>query len=166
MSASLQCLVVGTDFSDTSDAAIVSALDLARSLRARVTLVHAYELPMYAFPDGAMSHAEVLADLSAALRQALESEIALHAGRGVPMTSVLMLGTAVEVLNHVAEDVDADLIVVGAHGRSGLARAILGSTAEQVVRSAKRPVLTVRPAADLTLREQQSRRRTPQGARV
>jgi nucleotide-binding universal stress UspA family protein len=164
--SSLQSLVVGTDFSDTSEAAIESALTLASTLGAQVTLVHAYELPLHAFPDGAVSHAEVLADLSAALRKALDSEIALRAEHGVAIRPVLVLGPAVDALNDVADEVDADLIVVGTNGRSGFARTILGSTAEQLVRSARRPVLAVRATTELTLRERLGRKNSPHGARA
>jgi nucleotide-binding universal stress UspA family protein len=49
-----------------------------------------------------------------------------------------------EEINAVAEEIDADLVVIGTHGRRGLARALLGSVAEHVVRTGRRPIVTIR----------------------
>ena len=56
---------------------------------------------------------------------------------------VLRQGMPFEEVNSVAAEVDADLIILGTHGRRGLSRALLGSVAESVIRTATRPVLTI-----------------------
>ena len=56
------------------------------------------------------------------------------------MDGVLREGIAWEEINKVAEELQVDLVVIGTHGRKGLARALLGSVAEKVVRTSHRPV--------------------------
>ena len=68
---------------------------------------------------------------------------------GVEIGKVLLrTGDARDVINQTAKELDADLITMGTHGRRGVTRAILGSVAETVVRSAPCPVLTVRVHPD------------------
>jgi nucleotide-binding universal stress UspA family protein len=64
---------------------------------------------------------------------------------GVPYTILLRRGATQAVLNRVAEEEDVDLIILGTHGRHGVSHLFLGSTAEDVARSSKRPVITVGP---------------------
>jgi nucleotide-binding universal stress UspA family protein len=68
----------------------------------------------------------------------------MRKGKGVELDSELRQGTPWQEINDVAEKKNADLIVIGTHGRSGLAHALLGSVAERVIRSAARPVLVIR----------------------
>jgi universal stress protein A len=142
---SLRKILVPTDFSDTADAALLRALDLAEQFGAQVTLVHVYRIPTFGYPDGAMiAQVGVAQDLHVSLTNALKNELEAHAARGVPMSYVLRVGSATDAINDVADELGADMIVVGTHGRVGLAHVLLGSTAEQVLRTATRPVLVVR----------------------
>ncbi len=162
---SLQKMLVATDFSDASDVAVESALDLAEAMGASITLVHTYSLPTYGYPEGAfIPQAEVAHDLVTSLTAALKSEIESHAERRVPMAYVLRLGPAPEVINDVAEEIGADLVVVGTHGRTGLAHALLGSTAEHILRAATLPVLVVRTHAETGHEEQHERDDAPRDA--
>jgi nucleotide-binding universal stress UspA family protein len=141
-------LLVPIDFTDTSDFALEYALQLATGLGADIVVMHAYELPIYGFPDGAMiATAEVATKLSTAAQTALDAAVTSRKDRGVPMSSVLRDGVPYEEINTVAGEMDVDIIVIGTHGRKGLTRMLLGSTAEKVVRTATRPVLTVHPPA-------------------
>lgn len=161
----LDKILVATDFSDASDAAIDTAIALASRVGATITLVHAYELPFYGFPEaGMIAQAEVAADLDTSLHQVMRDEIASREDSGVAMTHVVRMGPAVEAINMIADEIAADLIVVGTHGRTGLVHAILGSTAEHVVRSAVRPVLIVRKPAAALSDEDQSRKNAPHEA--
>ena len=137
-------ILVGTDFSDTSDRALDYAIDLAKLLGAAVTVVHSYELPVYGFPDGALiATVEMATRLMTAAQAALSQTCETRAGKGVKLTPVLRQGIPWEEIHAVAEEVGADMIVIGTHGRKGLAHALLGSVAEKVVRTASRPVLTI-----------------------
>ena len=103
--------------------------------------MHAYEIPVVGFPDGAMiATADVAARISQAAQEALDKAVAALGGRGVPVDGILRDGAA-------ADEIDADLIVIGSHGRRGIAKALLGSVAESVVRHAHRPVVTIRAPA-------------------
>jgi nucleotide-binding universal stress UspA family protein len=146
--APIQRIVVATDFSDLAETVIDHALDLAKQLGASLTLVHAYEIPIYGFPDGVLvAPAELASRLGTSAQEALDSVAKRHADRGVALTTVLRMGPAWDEINAVAEETKADLIVVGTHGRRGLARALLGSTAERLIRTATRPVFVVHAAA-------------------
>jgi nucleotide-binding universal stress UspA family protein len=140
----LQRILVPTDFTETSDHALDWAIELAARLGAAVTVMHAYEIPVVGFPDGALiATADVASRIADASRTALDRTVEQHRGRGVPIDSVLRQGVAWEEIESVADELDADMIVIGTHGRRGLARALLGSVAENVVRTAHRPVLTL-----------------------
>jgi nucleotide-binding universal stress UspA family protein len=139
-------ILVATDFSDTADRALDYALALATALGGEVILVHAYEIPVYAFPDGAfLATTEISERLAEAARTALDAAIAARAGAKVAIRGVLRTGTPWTEIEAVAKEEKADLVVVGTHGRKGIARALLGSVAEKVVRTAPCPVLSVGP---------------------
>jgi nucleotide-binding universal stress UspA family protein len=109
-----------------------------------VAILHAYEIPIYGIPDGAfVATPEMVGRIQAAGQAALDATIAKRQGRGVPLEGHLSEGRPWEVIHETAAKVGADLIVIGTHGRRGLARALLGSVAEKVIRTATLPVLTV-----------------------
>jgi len=140
----IEKIVVGTDFSDIADTAVDYTVDLAAQVGAFVTLVHAYELPMYSFPDGVVvSSADAADKLTTLARERLDATVVRYKDRGVSVKSVLRMGPAWEELNNVAAEEAADLIVVGTHGRRGFSRVVLGSVAERMVRTATRPLIVV-----------------------
>jgi nucleotide-binding universal stress UspA family protein len=135
------------DFSDASRAAMETAADLARRFGATLTLLHAYPVPGYTFPDGSVV-------ASPRMLQELADQAARHLGEwkrlaqemGAPTVNAetLVGEPAPEILSY-ARDHGIDLLVVGTHGRTGLEHALMGSIAERVVRRARCPVLTVHP---------------------
>jgi len=137
-------ILVATDFSETSDRALDYAVDLAKLLDASITVMHAYELPVYGFPDGALiATVEIATRIMTAAQAALAQSCEVRANKGVKLSPILRQGVAFEEVHSVAEEINADLIVIGTHGRKGLSRALLGSVAEKVIRTATRPVLTI-----------------------
>ena len=141
----LRRILVPTDFTETSEHALDWALGVAAKVGATVTVMHSYEIPIISFPDGAIvATPDIASRIADASRAALDAAVKRVTGRGVPLESVLREGIAWEEINAVAESIDADLIVIGTHGRRGLARALLGSVAENVIRTANRPVVTIR----------------------
>ncbi len=109
-----------------------------------MTVMHAYEIPIVGFPDGALiATPELASRISDAAGAALDKTVARLQGRGVKVDGLLRDGVAFEEITRAADELDADLIVVGTHSRRGLARALLGSVAENVIRSSPRPVLTI-----------------------
>ena len=145
----LRTILVAVDFTETSDSAVEHAIALAKRSGGSVILMHAYEMPIYGFPDGALiASGDVAARISDAAQSALDALVANHASDGVPLRGLLRNGPPWEEANAVADSESADLIVIGTHGRKGLARALLGSVAEKIIRTSTRPVLTIRGPID------------------
>jgi|SRR5579884_4307451 len=136
-------ILVPHDFSDTADRALAYALALAEKLAARVTIVHAYEVPTYGYPEGPALSLEMASEIERAAKGALENVAARARKPGVEIDTSLRHGPSWSEIDAAAKELDADLIVMGTHGRRGVARALLGSVAEKVVRTAPCPVLTV-----------------------
>lgn len=144
----LHKILVAVDFTETSDLAVEHAIALAKRSGGSVVLMHAYEMPIYGFPDGALiASGDVAARISDAAQSALDALVAKYVGEGVELRGLLRNGPPWEEANSVAESEKADLIVIGTHGRKGLARALLGSVAEKIIRTANHPVLTIRGPA-------------------
>jgi nucleotide-binding universal stress UspA family protein len=139
-------LLVPVDFSEPSSRAVDYAMALARETRAKVTLLHAFELPIVGFPDGALvASAEIASRLVSSAQSALSAELEKRKKEGgVVVDSVLKQSDPRDAIVSAAKELGADLIVMGTHGRRGFARALLGSVAESVLRTAPVPVLVVR----------------------
>jgi nucleotide-binding universal stress UspA family protein len=134
-------ILVPTDFEAGSSKALDLAKDLSRQLSCEVVLVHVYQLPVYTYPGLEPTLLPTFsAEVTAAAKRALE-----HLGREAgSLRSVLREGDpATEILAAATEE-GARMIVMGTHGRRGLAHLLLGSVAEKVVRKSTIPVLTVR----------------------
>ena len=137
-------ILVPTDFGEGSDHALAYAVDLAKALRAELVVMHAYEIPMIGFPDGALvATPEIATRVANGAQVGLEKALAAHAGSGVAIRSLLKQGPTWQTINETAAEIGAGMIVMGTHGRHGLPRALLGSIAEKLVRTATVPVLTV-----------------------
>lgn len=132
-------VLLPTDFSLCSMWALRYAEELARRFGAEIVLVH---VDQSLVPDSELAQAR-----EGAARKELEEVVTLLRARGMRAHSVLRSGApAVEILA-TAEKEHADLIVMGTHGRGGVARVFMGSVTESVVRAASCPVLTVRHVA-------------------
>lgn len=144
-------ILVPTDFSEGSDAAVSYAVELARALGAELVLLHTYEIPMVGFPDGTLvATAELTTRVLNGAQKGLDDAKARLAASGVPIRALVKQGDTWRTILDTADELGAGLVVMGTHGRRGLPRALLGSVAEKVVRSAKCPVLTVH-AGDRTV---------------
>jgi nucleotide-binding universal stress UspA family protein len=136
-------ILVPTDFSEHSSLALDYAIELAERLDAEVHVLHVYEIPFLSVPDAPwVITSDVVQSIEAASRTALERLIKKHGHAKVK--PILRSGDARSQIEVAAAEVAADLIVMGTHGRRGIAHALLGSVAEYVMRSSTIPVLTVR----------------------
>ena len=138
-------ILVPVDGSETSNRALVAALQLARESGGRVRLLHAIdELASL----GAFEYSgQVLEAARKGGAKALDEARAIAVAGGVPAEHKLaeVAGQGLgEVVADEARNWPADLIVIGTHGRRGVSRVLLGSGAEQVLRLAPVPVLAVR----------------------
>jgi nucleotide-binding universal stress UspA family protein len=146
---SLRHLIVATDFSPIADAALDRAMAIAKLHGARVTLVYA-ETVVDAGPisDDEGTVTAELGALAAALKDDERRELDLRLdkirGHGITVDTAVRPGPPDETIAALAEYLEADLIVIGTHGRTGVTRFLLGSVAERVVRSARCDVLVSR----------------------
>lgn len=137
-------ILVPTDFGEASECAVEYALELAKALGSEIVLMHAFEIPAVGFPDGALvATADMTNRVLEGAQVGLDRQAAQYEGRGIEMRTVIKQGDAWRSIIATAEELGSDLIVMGTHGRRGLPRALLGSVAEKVVRTAHCPVLTV-----------------------
>lgn len=137
-------ILVPTDFGAGSDAALSYAIDLGRKLEAEIVLLHVFDLPVVGLPDGGfVLSPELVTSLGEGAKQGVERLARDHASSGVRVVGMTKQGETWRGIVESAEEVGADLVVMGTHGRRGLPRALLGSVAEKVVRTAPCPVLTV-----------------------
>jgi nucleotide-binding universal stress UspA family protein len=134
-------VLIATDFNECSQAAVDLAVDLASRYGAALTVMHAYELHASYYPTFP-AIGEVLTSLQDAAEVELAKVLASVRER-VPANGVVRCGSAWEQILAAQREQEADLIVIGSHGRKGLPRALLGSVAEKVVRLSAVPVLTV-----------------------
>ena len=144
-------ILVPIDFSEGSTEAFITGLAMAKESGAQLTLMHVLHVAMTTLPDVAM----LSPDVQSGVRQSVERGLGMLCERaqaaGVEADWRVAVGsTAVEICT-LAEDLAADLIVIGSHGGGAFAHAILGSVAERVVRKASCPVLTVRPQSQSSL---------------
>jgi nucleotide-binding universal stress UspA family protein len=140
-------ILVAVDFGEASPEALEVAIDLAVANDASLTLVHAWEIPTYAYAGMAYLATDVWSAIEQAAKDQLESTLALVQKRLPNAVSVFAGGEASQGILDAAERTSADLIVMGTHGRRGVSRVLLGSVAEKVVRLSPVPVLTVRGKA-------------------
>ena len=152
-------IVVGIDYSPTSDEALLRAFELA-SLQPSaevhiVNVVRTYGTNVYLEWGGALTTLTI-EEASDRLREFVEGKLEEFRTRQAERNqrcfaravTHVRLDAPAEEMAQLASDLEADLLVVGTHGRRGLRRMLLGSVAEAVVRLAPTTVLVVRPKAD------------------
>jgi nucleotide-binding universal stress UspA family protein len=159
----LESILVASDLSPLGEAILQPVSELARLTGARIDLVHvvdsAFGLPVSTFPLA------FDAGLVEQQREEAEQELARVAaplrasGLTVETQVTFGAGTAMTVAE-LANENGYDLVALTTHGRDGVARALLGSVADKVIRAADKPVLVVRPA----LKDRRATRARSQGA--
>ncbi|HXJ79523.1 MAG TPA: universal stress protein [Candidatus Methylomirabilis sp.] len=136
-----------SDFSRASGAAFAKAVDMAKANKAELLVVHVLTPVIPMVGDGYVSptvYEELEATARAHARKELERLLAKAKKAHARVKSLLLEGVPHEQITRAARSKRADLIVIGTHGRTGLAKLFLGSVAGRVVSTATCPVLTVR----------------------
>ena len=136
-----------TDFSRASSAAYKRAVEMAKGNRAELILVHVLGPAVPLMADGYVSP-KVYEDMEAAERaysqKHLDTLVTKARKAGVRAKGLLLAGVTHERIAQAARSRKADLVVIGTHGRTGVAKLFLGSVASRVLAVAPCPVLTVR----------------------
>jgi nucleotide-binding universal stress UspA family protein len=142
-------ILAPTDLSPASDAGLAAAAELARRLGAVLTLLHVVTqqeleaLTSAHVPSRPIDF--VYQDVETAVIAQYRRVVPAETRRSLRVQPAVAVGTPVVEILHAARFKDADMIVLATHGRTGLARIVTGSVAEQVARRARCPVVTVRP---------------------
>jgi nucleotide-binding universal stress UspA family protein len=144
----LKNILVATDFSEPSEAALAYGRELARNFGAGVTVVHvadnvltrAYGAEGYLFTDPQLQQ-----EIETAAQVQLDALLSDEDRKELRATTrVLTSNSPASAIVAYARDIGTDLLVLGTHGRGAVAHLLMGSVAERVVRTAPCPVLTVR----------------------
>jgi universal stress protein A len=143
-------ILVPIDFSEHSKKTIRYATRFAARYQASLRLLHVFQIPDYAVTQ--YEHRQVGSDqlknqvdiAEDEARQNLEQFEKELLNQGVNVKAFLRVGYPLEEIIQVANDPEIDLIIIGSHGRSGIKRLLLGSTAQRVVEHAPCPVLVVK----------------------
>jgi nucleotide-binding universal stress UspA family protein len=143
---SIKRILVPVDFSDSSEHAVDHAIEVARTFGAKIDLFHSYP----SAPGSITPYGPVLPEgIYQAYRDSAEARISEVRDRvrdaGVEVSAHLSSDVPSVAIVEAAKTLEADLIVIGTRGLSGLKHVLLGSVAERTVRSAECPVLTVGP---------------------
>lgn len=142
-------IVVGVDFGPSGEEAFRMAMELGREIPHAELHLTAVVVEHTQSPSATRIAIDerLVEDASARLRDYIESKRVAYEGAEFsrPVVHHVRLGDAAEALHQVAVDVDARLIIVGTRGTRGLARLVLGSVSERLVKLAKVPVLVARP---------------------
>ena len=139
-------MLCASDFSPASRPAVRLAQELARTLKAKLILFHAYERTV-PISNGGYLPPSVLREIWTATREAARRNLKRLArsrqGKGVRISLLLAEGSASAAIVRAAKNNRVDLVVMGTHGRTGVRRLLMGSVADRVIRTASCPVLVV-----------------------
>ncbi|MEA3465427.1 MAG: universal stress protein [Thermodesulfobacteriota bacterium] len=141
-------ILFAIDFSDCSIAAFEYAYSLAKKCAAKLLLVHVISEPvdLRGFYVPHLSFDVLEQEVEEAAKKMMDTFCRNHLQQGDDYESVLVAGLAYDEIIKQGQQANADLIVLGTQGRTGLDRMLFGSTAEKVVRKSPIPVLTVSAA--------------------
>jgi universal stress protein A len=139
-------ILTAIDFSENSECAFDYALTLATQFNAELTIIHVINEPvdLRGFYVPHISFEQLEKEIEESAVKMMETFCSTKLGTFSNYKTSIMTGIPSDEITAAATRIDASLIVLGTHGRTGLDRILFGSTAERVVRSASCPVLTVR----------------------
>jgi nucleotide-binding universal stress UspA family protein len=130
-------ILLATDGSRNNSAAVDRALELASQHAAELTVVSA----VYVNEEFSAQAPEMVNELIGKARSLVDEIKARAEGSGIKLRTVVKEGDPHTVITELAREINADLIVMGSHGRKGLTRLLMGSVTERVIGFADRPVL-------------------------
>lgn len=144
----IEHLLVATDFSACSKEAVDYAIHLGQKMKGRLTLLHVFESPFFYPAEISMgAYPEVyqwLQDFKQEELKKLNTLAEQLRKEGLSVESLFKEGVPSIEIVRTAKEINADLIVLGTHGRRGLSHVVMGSVAERVSREAPCPVFIVR----------------------
>lgn len=144
---SFRHILYATDFSGTAGRALPYAIEIARRSRGTIHAMHV--IPPEVYPGLPPDQWAEMARKDEELRARKQSQLELEL-QELPHEFIARQGDVAECVKEAVKSVGADLLVLGTHGRTGIAKALMGSVAEKIFRQATCPVLAVGPAVNAT----------------
>jgi nucleotide-binding universal stress UspA family protein len=145
MTIQVKRILVPIDFSEHADSVIEWAAHLAEEHRSEIVLLHVYHLPVeFQQVEGAYLPADFWTSVKDEAKRTLAEYGERLRARGLTVREVVREGYPATMIEEEVTGQEADLIVIGSRGRTGLKHMLLGSIAERVVQKAPCPVLTVK----------------------
>jgi nucleotide-binding universal stress UspA family protein len=143
-------ILAAIDFSENSESAFEYALTLAKQFNAELTIIHVINEPvdLRGFYVPHISFEQLETEIEESAAKMMGTFCSTKLGSFTNFKTAIVSGIPYDEITATAARIDASLIVLGTHGRTGLDHILFGSTAERVVRSATCPVLTVRFTTD------------------
>ena len=140
----MKIILVPTDYSETANNALRYAVELAIFSHAKITLLHAYHVPVQTteIPIVLVSPQELEMENMERIKQ-LEKEIISKTSGKVKIVSIVRAGFATDEIRNVAQETHADLIVMGIAGAGKVAQALIGSNTTSVMKKTQIPVLVI-----------------------
>lgn len=144
----IKTILFPTDFSQGARAAMEYAVSMAKDCQARLILLYVIQDISIAewYIPSSLSAADLIEDMQKSATKEMEKWVAEAKQQVKEVDSLVLRGVPFVEIIETAKNKDADMIVIGTHGRTGIDHMLFGSTAEKVVRKAPCPVLTVRIA--------------------
>jgi nucleotide-binding universal stress UspA family protein len=138
-------ILVATDFSEASTPAFQEALLMAKENGSELLIANAYQHPNRLEADSVAAgvYEEWDRNLRAEIEGKLNALIVEAQKAGIAARPLVLAGPAHEAITDAAKDNDADLVIMGTHGRKGVSRLFLGSVASRVIATAPCPVMTI-----------------------
>lgn len=137
-------VLVPIDFSECSKKALRYALAFAKQFGAAIDLVYVVNVNFPGTEYGAINYLELEKQMKDGATRQLADLVLKETADEIPVETSIRVGRPATEIIEAARKLESDLIIISTHGYSGLKHLVLGSTAENVVRSAKCPVLVVR----------------------
>ncbi len=139
-------ILVPTDFSDLSLAAMEYATSFSKIYEARIYFIHVVEEPSaFAFHTVEFTSETTMRDIEVSAMNEMKNFLATKLPEVKGIVPVVKRGDVYREIVNYAEKEEFDLIIMATHGHTGLAHILLGSSAEKVVRHSKVPVMTIKP---------------------
>jgi nucleotide-binding universal stress UspA family protein len=139
-------ILFATDFSESSDHAFQYALELARKFDSRLGIIHVINEPvdLRGFYVPHISFDKLEEEIEQGALKMMEKFCSTHVQDYAKVETFVVPGIPYDEIIKKAQEIEAGLIVVGTHGRTGLDHVLFGSNAEKVVRKSPVPVMTIR----------------------
>lgn len=140
----LKQILVPVDFSECSKKALRYAVPFAKEFEATITLISVVYVPYHGSDFEGINLPLLEAEMRETATKQIESLAGSEIPAEVPRRTLIRVGRPFHEITEAAKELETDLIILATHGRTGLKHMLLGSTAENVMRHAKCPVLIVR----------------------